>query len=205
VHASLLPEYRGAAPIQRAIMDGKQETGVTIMEMVLALDAGNMIAQAKTRITEEMDCGALHDKLCDLSCPLLIDVIERCARGTAISTPQDESLVTYAHKIHQEECRIDWRKNATDVHNLIRGVSPRPGAWCELTINDKTKRLKIFRATVDYVHGGPPGTLLKTEGDTCIVACGDGAIHLQEVQLEGKKRMRIDEFIRGQFLTKHLQ
>jgi methionyl-tRNA formyltransferase len=204
IHASLLPEYRGAAPIQRAIMDGKKESGVSIMEMVKKLDAGDVISTAKTRISEDMNFGQLHDKLCDLSGPLLMDVIEKFARGTVQAEPQNEERVTYAHKINQVECRIDWRNSADGVHNLVRGVSPFPGAWCEVEINGAVKRMKIFSTKVDYSICGCPGETIRMDCGQWHVACGDGGVQLIEIQLEGKKRMLVQEFARGNILINNL-
>jgi methionyl-tRNA formyltransferase len=202
VHASLLPKYRGAAPMHRAIINGEAETGITIMEMVLALDAGAMLHTEKTVISENMTVGDLEAVLETLGCQGLLKVFEdfRCDRVVGI--PQDERLVTYAPKITTEECEVNWHLSSQAIHKLICGVTPFPGAWCSIRMSpfgeaDK-KRLKIKKSLI--VSGslvGSPGDVLKYDHDAWIIATQNGAIQLLEVQLEGKKSCSASEFVRG--------
>jgi methionyl-tRNA formyltransferase len=194
VHASLLPKFRGAAPIQRAILEGEKETGVAIQKMVRQLDAGDVIAVAKTLISEEMTSGELQEKLCELSKPLLLSVIHSYKNGIPPAEPQDPSLVTHAAKIEPEEVEIDWTKPAERLHNLVRGFSPRPGAWCWIQSGPERKRLKILKTKLSSLKGAP-GALLSTQG---IVACGKGTIEFIEVQPEGKRPMKAIDWLRGQ-------
>jgi len=194
VHASLLPKFRGAAPIQRAILEGEKETGVAIQKMVRQLDAGDVIAVSKIPIPEEMTSGELQEKLCELSKPLLLSVIHSYKEGIPSAHPQALSLVTYAAKIEPEEGEIDWTRPAEKLHNLVRGFSPRPGAWCWIQSGPERKRLKILKTKLSPLKG-KPGDLLSTQG---IVACGQGALELIEVQPEGKRPMRALDWLRGQ-------
>ncbi len=202
VHASLLPKYRGAAPMHRAIINGEAETGVTIMEMVLALDAGAMLHIEKTPIFENMTVGELEIVLEKLGCQGLLKVLEDFQSNRIVALPQDESLVTYASKLTTEECEVDWNRPSQAVHNLVGGVTPFPGARCSVRMSpigeDDKKRLKIKKALIvkDYFNE-TPGTILKYDHDTWVIATQEGAIQLLEVQLEGKKACSASEFIRG--------
>ncbi|MBI2743870.1 MAG: methionyl-tRNA formyltransferase [Chlamydiales bacterium] len=197
IHTSLLPKYRGAAPMQRCLMDGCAETGVSIMEMVLQMDAGDLIEVVKLPIPEEMTHGELEKKLCDLARPALTKVIEDFEKGRVKKTPQDPSLVTFAPKITPEEEQIHWNLPAKKIHNLVRALSPFPGAWCFVKIGEEKKRLKIKRARLITEKSGQPGELLSSGKEGLIVACGEQALHLLEVQLEGKKLLSSQEFLRG--------
>lgn len=197
LHASLLPKYRGAAPIQRSIMDGESETGVTIMHMVKKMDAGDIIKTVKTPIGSNMTYGQLEPILCEIGSQALLEVIRDFDKNIFHRTPQDHSLATLAPKIELEECEILWQKNANDIHNLVRGVNPHPGAWCQVKIKDKVLRLKIFKTTVEQDLHGIPGEILRYNSQEFIVACGEGALQLMEVQLEGKKMMPSVDLIRG--------
>lgn len=197
VHASLLPKYRGAAPIQRAIMSGEKETGVTIMEMVLKMDAGAMYQVVKTPIPEEMAFGELEEKLCEISGPALLEVLKKIETDTAEKTSQNESEVTFASKITFEDRVIDWSKSAHEIHNQIRGLSPFPGAFCLVEVGGQEKRLLVKKAQVAPSQKGAPGQTLVYEKNRWIVGCGDGAISLLEIQLEGKKNLPVSDFIRG--------
>lgn len=198
IHASLLPKYRGAAPMQRALMDGCQETGITIMEMVLEMDAGDMIETVKLPVPETMNCGELSHELSRLACPALLKVIGDFERGRVHKTAQDPSLVTFAPKIMPQEERIQWREPAQKIHNQIRALSPFPGAWCEITIGSEKKRLKIKRSRVVEGVSNAPGTIQRKDNEELIVSCGKDALALLEVQLEGKKVLPIKDFLRGQ-------
>lgn len=195
IHTSLLPKYRGAAPIQRALMDGETETGVTIMEMVLELDAGDILDVEKVPILENMIFPELENALISASYLALKRVISHLKEGIK-KIPQDSSFATYAKKILSSECQIDWHKDAQVLHNLVRGVSPKPGAWCMITLNNQQKRLKVLRSQIKSLQG-VPGEILLYDQEGFIVACGKNSLLLEEVQLEGKKSMKYVNFVRG--------
>ncbi len=189
VHASLLPRWRGAAPIARAIIAGDTETGVTIMQMDEGLDTGAVAMVDRTPITPDMTAGDLHDVLARLGAALMTRALAAAERGLLALTPQGQAGVTYAAKIGKEETRIDWMKPASQVHNHIRGLSPFPGAWFEVS----GTRVKVLRSTKGE-GSGAPGTVLDNQ---LTVACGDGGVRLLQVQREGRKPMSADEFLRG--------
>lgn len=199
LHASLLPKYRGAAPIQRCIIEGEEETGVTIMHMVRKMDAGDMIEIIKVPIGPETTFGELEQTLCDIGKEALLKVICAAKLDVLPRVPQDHILATLAPKIELEDCEIHWDKSAQDIHNLVRGVNPYPGAWCTIHLKGMPKRLKINRTRIiPYPHAAP-GTILNVNHSNAnlIIATGDQAIELLEVQLEGKKLMSSAEFARG--------
>jgi len=189
LHASLLPRWRGAAPINRAIMAGDAETGVMVMRMDEGLDTGPIAMAERVAITSDMTAGELHDVLARLGADLMARALGALDRGTLELRPQPESGVTYAAKIDKNETRIDWRQPWAAVHNHVRGLSPFPGAWCEL----QGARLRILRTTKGS-GSGAPGTLLD---DALTIACGEGAVRILEVQRAGKQAMKADEFLRG--------
>ncbi|MCB1136288.1 MAG: methionyl-tRNA formyltransferase [Chlamydiia bacterium] len=197
VHASLLPEYRGAAPIQRAIMDGKKETGISIMHMVRKLDAGDVIRQVIVPIGTNTTFGELHDALCVAGSAALLQVIQAFEQGSVNSIPQDESLVTYAHKIELEDCELDWSKPAQVLHDLVRGVNPFPIAWAWVKVRGAVKRLKVLSTRVRTDLHGAPGAIASYTKAGIVVACGAGGLELVEVQLEGKRRMLGQDFVLG--------
>lgn len=184
IHASLLPKYRGAAPMQRCLMAGEKETGIAIQKMVRQLDAGDVIATTKIPIPQDMILGELEKNLCDAAKPLLLSVLETFELGIPPGKPQNHDEATYASKIDGEQ--IDWNKPAEEIHNLIRALSPKPGAWTWVSSGDERKKLKILRSKVTQNQG--PG----------IIPCGNGAIQLIEVQPEGKKPMQAVDWYRGQ-------
>ncbi|HEY1311414.1 MAG TPA: methionyl-tRNA formyltransferase [Pseudolabrys sp.] len=188
VHASLLPRWRGAAPINRAIMAGDDESGVTIMKMDEGLDTGPMVADEHLAITPDMTAGDLYDQLAKVGAALMVRALDEIERG-AKSTPQPSDGVTYAAKISKNETRIDWAKPGKEVHNHIRGLSPFPGAWFEIG----GARIKALRSARGEGNGRP-GTALD---DRLTIACGEGAVRLSQVQGEGRKAMSADEFLRG--------
>ncbi len=194
VHASLLPKYRGAAPIQRSILAGERETGIAIQKIVRQLDAGDLIATSTIPIAPDMTFGELEEKLIALAKPLLLQVLREYEKGVPPARPQDQALATFAPKVELEEGEIHWEKPASDLHNLIRAFSPRPGAWCWIHTGDVRKRLKILRSQ-PILGKGKPGELLSLEG---VVACGQGALKLVEVQPEGKRAMKGTDWLRGQ-------
>ncbi|MBA3239465.1 MAG: methionyl-tRNA formyltransferase [Parachlamydiaceae bacterium] len=198
VHASLLPTYRGAAPIQRAIMNGEIESGVTIMQMVRKMDAGDIIRVAKVQISSEMTYGELEEQLCEASIEPLLKVVEEYEKGIIPDhNPQDLLQVTFAPKIELEECQIDWHKPAKELHCLIRGVNPEPGAWCYVTVKGEKKRLRVMRTSLVEDASGLAGTVLKCDKMGIVVACETQGLKILELQLEGKRRMTVAEFIPG--------
>lgn len=197
IHASLLPKFRGAAPIQRCLMEGEKKTGITIIEMSPQMDAGDILAIEAIPIADDMTFGELEANLCDLSIKLLVDVIRHFDEGKVVKTPQDHTLATLAPKLTPDDEKIDWQRPAMSIHNQIRALSPFPGAWCQIKIGSDAKRLKIKKAKVIKELSGVPGDILSFGKEGWIIACGQGALQLVEVQLEGKKTMSAEECIRG--------
>jgi methionyl-tRNA formyltransferase len=189
VHASLLPRWRGAAPINRAIMAGDAASGVTIMQMDEGLDTGAMAMAERVPIQPDMTAGDLHDALARLGADLMLRAIAAAERGSLALTLQPETGVTYATKISKDETRIDWTKPWNQVHNHIRGLSPFPGAWFEIG----GVRVKALRSTKGEGKGAP-GTVLD---NSLTIACGDGAVRLMQVQRAGRQPMAAEEFLRG--------
>lgn len=190
LHGSLLPRWRGAAPIQRAIMAGDRVTGVQVMRMEEGLDTGPVLATAETPIDVEDNTSTLHDRLAALGAGLLIDTLAKIERGEAIETPQSEAGVTYAHKITPAETRIDWTRPARELDWMIRGLAPSPGAWCELN----GARIKVLHTRVGWGDGAPGEAL----DDELLIACGVGALRLLKVQREGRAPLDAEAFLRGQ-------
>ncbi len=197
-HASLLPRWRGAAPIQRAIMAGDAETGMMIMKMDEGLDTGPVALTERVAIGADMTAGELHDALRDVGARLMVEALGGLEAGDLPTVAQAGESVTYATKISKDETRIDWAKPAREVHDRIRGLSPFPGAWCEATIGGKPERLKLLRSTMGE-GAGMPGTILE---DRLTIACGDGAVRLVEVQRAGGRPMEAGAFLRGAGLKK---
>jgi methionyl-tRNA formyltransferase len=189
LHASLLPRWRGAAPINRAIMAGDAESGVTVMKMDEGLDTGAMALIERVPIGADMTAGELHDALSRLGADLMARAVSALERGTLAFKPQPADGVTYAAKIDKAETRIDWSKPWQAVHDHIRGLSPFPGAWCEMG----GERVKVLRTTRGE-GGGNPGAVLD---DRLTVACGDGAVRIVELQKAGGRPMRAEDFLRG--------
>jgi len=200
IHASILPKFRGAAPIQRAIMEGEKETGITIMEMVLKMDAGPMLEIAKTEIGEDMTLEELEHELCRLAGPTLLRVLKKIENGTLQKKEQDESQMTFAQKISLEDRIIDWKKPCHESHNQIRGLSPFPGAFCFIKQNGQLKRLGIKRAQKCLDLSGDPGETITYGNGKWVISCGSGALSLLEVQMEGKRILDIESFLRGQLI-----
>jgi len=198
LHASLLPRWRGAAPIHRAIMAGDRETGVMVMKMEEGLDTGPVGLAERITIPENITTGELHDKLMLTGADLMGRALAALERGSLSFTPQSSDGVTYANKIDKSESKIDWSKPAREVHNHIRGLSPFPGAWFEAGIDGKPVRVKVLRSELS-VGSGAPGTLLD---DHLTVATSDGAVRLIEVQRAGAKAMGAEEFLRGAKIEK---
>jgi methionyl-tRNA formyltransferase len=193
LHGSLLPRWRGAAPIQRAVMAGDAETGVMVMKMEAGLDTGPVAATATVTIGPETTSGELHDALAAAGAELMTTSLRALERGELAFTPQAADGVTYAQKIDKSEGRIDWRQSARDIHDLVRGLSPFPGAFFESDIGHGVERVKVLRAVLE-TGVGAPGEALDDRG---LIACGEGALRLVTVQRSGKAPMSIDEFLRG--------
>ena len=196
IHASLLPKYRGAAPIQQAVINGDKEAGVTIMKMGTGLDTGDMISRASVLLAEDETGGSLFDRLSELGAELLIKTLPSVFDGTAVYEPQpEESPTPYAGMITKQMGLLDFQKDAETLERLIRGLNPWPSAYTYL--NGKT--LKIWKAAVEKSGSEPenPGTIIKADKDGIHVVCGQDILILQEVQLEGKKRMDAAAFLRG--------
>ena len=192
-HASALPRWRGAAPIQRAIMAGDTATAMMIMKMDEGLDTGPVAMTRGIPIGADMTAGELHDALMEAGASLMVDAMSALEAGTLTLVPQPSDGVTYDRKIDKAETRVDWTRPAAHVDGHIRGLSPFPGAWCEVTIGGKPERLKLLRSA--RAEGtGAPGTLLD---DHLTVACGEGAVRLVEVQRAGGKPLAALEFLRG--------
>lgn len=221
LHGSLLPKYRGAAPIHRAVMAGESETGVTTFFLKEKVDIGNVILQRCMSIDPNETTGEVHDRMMTLGADAVLETVKRIFDGTAESSSQDESLATSAPKIHHEDCRIRWESERTAVHNFIRGLSPHPGAWT----HHQGMELKVFGSllsepgstalggeqsgvtesavtqsgegsSADMNQETAPGTVLRSDRDLCI-ACGDGPLLITEIQLEGKRRLPAADFVRG--------
>jgi methionyl-tRNA formyltransferase len=201
LHASLLPRWRGAAPINRAIMAGDPESGVTVMRMAAGLDTGPIAMIEKVPIAPDATAGDLHDRLARLGADLMVRALGALERGSLGLKPQPEAGVTYAAKIDRAETRIDWRRPWREVHDHIRGLSPFPGAWFELSLDGKPVRVKVLRTT-EARGGDAPGTLLD---DRFTIACQEGAIRIVELQRAGGRAMAAGEFLRGLRLTPGLR
>lgn len=200
VHASLLPLYRGGAPVHHAIIDGQEKTGVTIMYMVKKMDAGDMIAQKETPILEEDTVGILYDRLSDLGAKLLKETLPDILKGTNQRIPQDENLVTYAPTLSREDERLDWNMSARQVYNKVRGTNPWPGSYT--TYQGKT--VKIWAGQVHQCENAMKhhahqdnGTIVKIFKDAIGVKVNDGVYLITELQLEGKKRMSVKDYLNG--------
>jgi methionyl-tRNA formyltransferase len=204
VHASLLPKWRGAAPIQRSLMAGERETGVTLMKMVLQLDAGDMLDVAKVAVPLEMSHGELEHALALASKEPLLRVLSKLEKGSMHAIPQDASKATFAPKITPEDAIIDWNRPAFDIHNQIRALSPDPGAWTMIEIGGQTKKLKIKRSSImEHSSSTPKETHLLTQKEW-VVGCGKNLLSFLEVQLEGKKTLPIGDFLRGLHQKPHI-
>jgi len=190
VHASLLPRWRGAAPIQRAILAGDAETGITLMRMDEGLDTGPILLTERVPITPTTTTGTLHDALAAVGARLAVEGLAGLAEGRIVPTPQPVEGATYAAKLEREECRLDWRLPAVDLERRVRAFQPFPGAWCEVA----GSRVKVLAARLLPGAGQPPGTVVD---DALTVACGEGSLRLERVQREGKAPADAAAFLRG--------
>jgi len=197
LHASLLPKYRGAAPIQWAIIRGEAETGVTTFLLQEKVDTGSVLLQARVRIGQDETAGELHDRLSELGAQVVLQTVRALETGGVKPQIQDDSLSTTAPKIFKEDCEIDWRSPALEVHNFIRGLSPSPCAWTK----HKGKILRIYRSSLppqsEARDGRDAGRIVEADTHRILVGAGRGVVALEEVQQEGRKRMGIAEFLRG--------
>lgn len=196
IHASLLPRWRGAAPIQRAILAGDAETGITLMQMDAGLDTGPILATARLPIAADETAGSLHDKLAALGAREIVRLLPRLAAGEIQPVPQDAAQAVYAPKIGREEARIDWCQPAYVIDRMVRAFNPVPGAWTEW----RGQVLKIWRAT-PAAGSGTPGTVLSASGEGLRVACGEGALTVLELQKAGGRRLAAAAFLAGQSLA----
>jgi methionyl-tRNA formyltransferase len=215
VHGSLLPRYRGAAPVHRAVLDGERETGITIMRVVKRLDAGPMLATARRPIGPDDTSDELERDLAQIGAPLLVSVVDALASGPVPERPQDEALATYAPRLAREDGAVDWRRSAAVVHNLIRGLHPWPHAFTyhhDRRLILLRSRLEPSASAVSVLPPSPkqpiqsgaapgplmiPGTILDASGDRLLVATGDGILAIVELQAEGRRPMTTREFLAG--------
>lgn len=204
LHGSLLPQYRGAAPLNWAIINGEKETGVTTFLLSHEIDTGKIMFQEKIEIGDDDTVGTIHDRLMGIGARLVLKTVDELAGGNVVAIDQeqlieDNSGIKHAPKIFKDDCRIDWSNDMESVRNLIRGLSPYPAAWTELVNKERNETLtaKIFAVVRDYGLPAAPGTLL-TDGKKYLkIACPDGWLSVTDIQLSGKKRMKIDELLRG--------
>jgi methionyl-tRNA formyltransferase len=197
LHASLLPRHRGAAPIQAAIAVGDRESGITVMYMDEGLDTGDIMLQSRLEIATEETGGSLHDRLARIAPSALEEALRQLQEGNAPRIPQDSSTATYAPKLEREHGRIDWTESAMVIERKIRAFDPWPGAFTILRDEaGRERKLKIFSASVVAAARTKPGEILRADC-SIVIATGDGALSLREVQLEGKRRMSATEFLRG--------
>ena len=193
VHASLLPRYRGAAPINKAIIDGATETGITTMYMDVGLDTGDMLVKKTLTIGAEETAGELHDRLAVLGREAMEETLRQLCAGTLRRETQDDGHSSYAPMMKKEDGRIDWSRSALEVHNQVRGLDPWPGAYTSLD----GEMLKLARTTPQDNGDTPPGTVIAADRDGVRIACGSGTLLVRELQLAGRKRLDAADFLRG--------
>lgn len=203
LHGSLLPRYRGAAPLNWAIINGDDESGVTTFLLKQEIDTGNILYREKVPVPHDLTVGELHDQLMVTGAGLVLKTTDALAEGTVVPIPQDQLETDperlHAPKIYKEDCRIDWHLTSVAIHNKIRGLSPYPTAWTEITATGKDPlSLKLFRTVPECCNQGEePGTILSDQRKWMKIATGDGYVRITDLQLAGKKRMGIEEFLRG--------
>lgn len=203
LHASLLPQYRGAAPINWAVINGEKESGVTTFFLQHKIDTGDIILQERVPIADDMIAGELHDALMKVGANLVVKTLEAIESGNCPSTPQENtSELKEAPKIFKETCKIDWSKSVDEVYNLIRGLSPYPAAFTTLTDGNSELGLKIYRASLDNSESSLNAGKLALSDGQLFIGCGIGALKIEELQLAGKKRMKTADLLRGTDLSK---
>ena len=197
LHGSLLPAYRGAAPIHRAVMDGVAETGVTTFFLQRTVDTGAVILQRRVPVGPDDTTGDVHDRLAEVGAGAVVETVRRIAAGTAEATPQDDALASPAPKLFRADAEIDWARPARRVHDFVRGLSPFPGAWTTWAAEGAApETLKVFRTAPADGPSGPPGTV-RVEGGRMWVACAGGAVEVLEAQRPGKRRMATADLLNG--------
>lgn len=198
LHGSLLPKYRGAAPINRAIMNGESETGITTFFLKHEIDTGDMIEQRRIDITDEDNAGTIHDRLMEIGAECVLHTVKSIEDGSLTTEPQPEGDFIPAPKIFKEDCRIAWTRSAREIFNHIRGLSPYPGAWTPMRLaNGKPMDVKVFSSVVSSrALNEQPGKVIVEEG-RMFVSTGNGSIELLTIQPAGKKRMKVSEFLKG--------
>jgi methionyl-tRNA formyltransferase len=203
LHASLLPQYRGAAPINWAIINGEKETGITTFKLQHEIDTGNILLQQRVTITPETNAGQLHDILMEQGADLMLQSIKKIEEGNAVLVEQDKLMLNqeakHAPKIFKDTCKIDWNHSITDIYNLIRGLSPYPCAYTELhTTDNKVIVFKVYNALKEETSHGLPVGQIKTDRKTYIkIACQGGFMDVKELQMAGKKKLPVTEFLKG--------
>lgn len=198
VHASLLPRWRGAAPIQRAVEAGDNESGVCIMQMDAGLDTGPVLVSRRCALSAEETGGSLHDKLLDIGAPALLEALDQIASGTQQAQPQAEDGVTYAHKFSKADAAINWQQSARDAERRVRAYNPFPVAHCGFIDKGKEQRLRIWQAKAGNInHGKAPGEIINIDNDGLSVACTNGELTITQIQLPGKKPMSIKDLLNG--------
>jgi methionyl-tRNA formyltransferase len=201
VHTSILPKYRGAAPIQWAIWNGDAETGVTIMKMDAGMDTGDIVAVERTSIVPDDDAQSVHDRLGDIGARLLVATLPDYVAGRILPRAQTESLATHARKISKEDGRLDWSQSATELWNQIRALTPWPGTFCQWSQDEQPTRLKILRAEPVDGPAIAPGQVMKADREGLIVTCGEGCLRILELQKQGGRRLPVRDFLAGNRLT----
>lgn len=198
LHASLLPNYRGAAPINWAIINGETETGVTSFFIDDKIDTGAMLLHAKTPIDPQESAGTLHDRLMQLGAQTVIETLQLIQQGNPVTQLQaDQPDLKTAYKLNKENCKIDWNQPAKTIHDLIRGLSPYPAAWCNLINNEQESAIKVYEATYELVtHQNPIGQL-EVHKKELKVAVADGYVHIMQIQLPGKNKMKVADLLNG--------
>ncbi len=198
VHGSLLPRWRGAAPIQRAIEAGDAETGITIMQMDIGLDTGDMLLKAACTIENSDTSASLFEKLTPIGQQALLDCLDQLQAQSCEGEPQNNELANYAHKINKQEARIDWSQSAEQLNRLIRAFNPFPVAYTTLEIKGRNERLKIWQSRVNNkLHQQPAGSIISRDNSTIEVACGEGSLQLEVLQMPGKKALPCADILRG--------
>ena len=193
LHASLLPKYRGAAPIHWAIINGEQESGVTTFFLQEKVDTGSILLQARVKISPDETAGELHDTLSEVGAEIVLQTVRLIERGKARPVKQNNSLACPAPKIFNADCRIDWKKQSQQVHDFVRGLSPHPASW---TMHN-SKIIKLYRTKIEDASAQTPGMVLRRTHDSLLVGTGEGAVSVMDIQQQGKRRLGIEEFLRG--------